>query len=248
MAATRLLAFNWIVAAALTAAVTLGAPVAARATDNADDPVSIRDSAVAVSTEVTSHGPATRDRDANRGPMVRSAPVRDAAGKAGAPVAVAVSAPIIEREKAAGAQPDGLDGNELEAERVVQEITGTASWYGPGFHGRRTANGQKFDQHELTAAHKTLPFDTRVRVTSLTTGKSVIVTINDRGPYIRGRVIDLSAAAAQVIGLRNRGVGKVKMEVLEGRPASAHASGSRATADREGTAAPRRVTTIVPTN
>lgn len=243
MAATRLLAFNWIVAAALTAAVTLGVPVAARATDNADDPVSIRDSAVAVSTEMT-----TRDRDANRSPMARPAPVRDAAGKAGAPVAAAVSAPIIEREKAAGAQPDGLDGNELEAERVVQEITGTASWYGPGFHGRRTANGQKFDQHELTAAHKTLPFDTRVRVTSLTTGKSVIVTINDRGPYIRGRVIDLSAAAAQVIGLRNRGVGKVKMEVLEGRPASAHASGSRATADREGTAAPRRVTTIVPTN
>lgn len=248
MAATRLLAFNWIVAAAMTAAVTLGAPVAARATDNADDPVSIRDSAVAVSTEVTPRGAATRDRDANRGPMVRSAPVRDAAGKAGAPVAAAVSAPIIEREKAAGAQPDGLDGNGLDAERVVQEITGTASWYGPGFHGRRTANGEKFDQHELTAAHKTLPFDTRVRVTSLATGKSVIVTINDRGPYIRGRMIDLSAAAAQAIGLRNRGVGKVKMEVLDGGPALEHASGSRATADREGTVAPRRVTTIVPTN
>ncbi|PWR22294.1 septal ring lytic transglycosylase RlpA family protein [Zavarzinia compransoris] len=232
MAATRLLALNWIVAAATAAAVTLGATSAARATDNADDPVSIRDSAVAVSSEVT-----TPEAAAPAG-AARPGPVRDAAGKAGAPVAAAVGGPISDREKIAGSQ----------SERVVREFAGNASWYGPGFHGRRTANGERFDQHELTAAHKTLPFDTRVRVTAIATGRSVIVTINDRGPYIRGRVIDLSAAAATAIGLRDRGVGKVKIEVLEGGPDVDRAIGSRATADREGTAAPRRVTTIIPTN
>ena len=83
--------------------------------------------------------------------------------------------------------------------RVVQ--SGRASWYGPGFHGRRTASGETFNTNALTAAHRTLPFGTKVRVVNKHTGKSVIVRINDRGPYAHGRVIDLSKASAQAIGL-----------------------------------------------
>lgn len=82
---------------------------------------------------------------------------------------------------------------------------GVASWYGPGFHGRLTANGEKFDMHELTAAHKTLPFGTRVLVHNPRTGKEVVVRINDRGPFIKGRVIDLSKAAAKALGFNARG-------------------------------------------
>jgi len=89
---------------------------------------------------------------------------------------------------------------------------GVASCYGPGFHGRRTANGEKFNNHALTAAHKTLPFGSRVRVTNEHTGRSVVVRINDRGPYAHGRVIDLSRAAAQAVGLS--GVGKVSLAKL----------------------------------
>ncbi len=82
---------------------------------------------------------------------------------------------------------------------------GVASWYGPGFHGRRTANGERFDMNELTAAHKTLPFGTRVLVHNPRTGREVVVRINDRGPFIKGRVIDLSKAAAKVLGIKSRG-------------------------------------------
>jgi rare lipoprotein A len=90
---------------------------------------------------------------------------------------------------------------------------GIASWYGPGFQGRRTANGERFDTNQLTAAHKTLPFGSRVRVTSLINGKQIVVRINDRGPFIPGRIIDLSRAAAQAIGLS--GVKQVKIERLQ---------------------------------
>ncbi len=85
-----------------------------------------------------------------------------------------------------------------------------ASWYGPGFHGRKTASGQRFNQNAQTAAHKTLPFGTKLRVTFR--GKSTVVTVNDRGPYIRGRSLDLSKAAASRIGLIGPGHGKVCME------------------------------------
>ncbi len=78
---------------------------------------------------------------------------------------------------------------------------GVASWYGPGFHGRRTASGERFDTNSLTAAHRTLPFGTRVRVVHERTGRSVVVRINDRGPFTRGRVIDLARGSAQALGL-----------------------------------------------
>lgn len=86
---------------------------------------------------------------------------------------------------------------------------GRASWYGPRFHGRRTASGETFNMHDLTAAHKTLPFGTRVRVRNLANGQEVAVRINDRGPHVRGRVIDLSRAAAQQIGLLTMGVATI---------------------------------------
>ncbi|NJL48052.1 MAG: septal ring lytic transglycosylase RlpA family protein [Leptolyngbyaceae cyanobacterium SM2_5_2] len=97
---------------------------------------------------------------------------------------------------------------------VISSLTGMASWYGPGLHGRRSASGEIFNQHALTAAHRTLPFGTQVRVTNLSTGQQVVVRINDRGPFSHGRIIDLSAAAASSIGLRASGVGRVRLEVL----------------------------------
>ena len=90
--------------------------------------------------------------------------------------------------------------------------SGKASWYGPGFHGKLTANGERFNTNDLTAAHKTLAFGTKVRVTNERTGTSVVVRINDRGPYAHGRVIDLSKAAAQAVGIE--GVGEVSLATL----------------------------------
>lgn len=91
-----------------------------------------------------------------------------------------------------------------------------ASYYGSDYHGRVTASGERFDMNAMTAAHRSLPFGTRVRVTNLENGKSVVVRINDRGPFVRGRVIDLSRAAAKKIGLtEDAGLVPVKVEVLK---------------------------------
>lgn len=94
-------------------------------------------------------------------------------------------------------------------------LSGKASWYGGRFHGRTTASGEPFNKFAMTAAHKTLPFGTRVKVTNKNNGKSVVVRINDRGPYKRGRVIDLSRGAAELIGMIRSGVVPVQIEVLE---------------------------------
>ncbi len=91
---------------------------------------------------------------------------------------------------------------------------GTASWYGPGFHGRRTASGERFDQEALTAAHPHLPFGTRVLVRREDTGETVVVRINDRGPFKRGRIIDLSYAAARAIGMDRSGTAPVALYLL----------------------------------
>jgi rare lipoprotein A len=90
--------------------------------------------------------------------------------------------------------------------------SGRASWYGPGFHGRRTASGERFNTGAMTAAHRTLPFGTRVKVRNASTGRSVVVRINDRGPYAHGRIIDLSRASAQALGIS--GVGSVTLARL----------------------------------
>ncbi len=98
---------------------------------------------------------------------------------------------------------------------IRSQIQGIASWYGPGFHGRRSANGEIYNQNALTAAHRSLPFGTQVQVTNLNNNRSVVVRINDRGPFIRGRVIDLSAAAARTIGITQTGVAPVRIDVLD---------------------------------
>ncbi len=93
--------------------------------------------------------------------------------------------------------------------------TGLASWYGPKFHGKTTSNTEIYNMYDMTAAHRSLPFGTMVMVTNLTNGKSVIVRINDRGPFIRERIIDLSYAAAQMLGMVGEGVVPVKIEVID---------------------------------
>lgn len=90
--------------------------------------------------------------------------------------------------------------------------TGIASWYGPEF--KKTASGERYDPSSLTAAHRTLPFGTMVRVTSLRTGRTVVVRINNRGPYRKGRIIDMSRAAAQQLNMMKSGITKVEVEVL----------------------------------
>ncbi len=97
---------------------------------------------------------------------------------------------------------------------------GVASWYGSEFHGRRTANGERFDMRTLTAAHRTLPFNAHVRVTNLATHRSVVVRINDRGPYLPDRVIDLSAQAARELGMKEHGIARVRLDVLGDETAS----------------------------
>ena len=92
---------------------------------------------------------------------------------------------------------------------------GVASWYGPGFYNNKTASGERFNASEMTAAHKTLPFGTKVKVTHVKTGKSVIVTINDRGPHIKGRVVDLSEKAAYKLGIKDKGIGRVCLENVQ---------------------------------
>jgi rare lipoprotein A len=135
---------------------------------------------------------------------------------------------VLAAEVAAGARraERGERGWDLVADRVVVKTTadgrvkveqlGEASWYGTWHHGRPTASGAPFDEHALTAAHPTLPLGTRATVTNLATGASVDVVVNDRGPYMRGRDIDLSRAAAQAIGVVRAGAAAVRIEVVVG--------------------------------
>jgi rare lipoprotein A len=119
-------------------------------------------------------------------------------------IASAISLPFAWSDAEAGRQPDG---------NFTQ--VGQASWYGPGFHGRKTASGERFDQNKLTAAHRSLPLDTKVKVTNLENGRSVEVEINDRGPYAGKRVIDLSKAAANRLDMTDDGIARVRIEVTE---------------------------------
>jgi rare lipoprotein A len=97
---------------------------------------------------------------------------------------------------------------------IANSFSGEASWYGPGFHGRTTASGEVYDQNAMTAAHPSLEFGTKVQVTNLNNNRSVIVTINDRGPYAGGRIIDLSAAAASSLDMVSSGVAPVSVTIL----------------------------------
>ena len=97
---------------------------------------------------------------------------------------------------------------------VVRVLTGEASWYGPGFYGNRTASGEIYRPGTMTAAHRTLPFGTKVRVTNLWNGRTAVIRINDRGPFVDHRVIDLGHGAASHLGLTASGIAQVKLEVL----------------------------------
>lgn len=104
--------------------------------------------------------------------------------------------------------------------------TGIASWYGPGFHSQYTANGEIYDENEITAAHRTLPMPSFVRVTNLENGRTLVVRVNDRGPYAHGRILDLSRHAAQLLGIEERGTARVQVDIM--------ADESRAIAERMG--------------
>ena len=149
-------------------------------------------------------------------------PASDSSTAPEAPVAVAAPpAPAEVPAPAAAIPPDSAPPAGLpdaEAQLLAGEIPrefqqGKASWYGPRFNGRRTASGERYNMNELTAAHRTLPFGTLVRVRSLINGKEVDVRITDRGPFSRGRVIDLSRAAAEAIGMLGLGVKDVLLLV-----------------------------------
>jgi rare lipoprotein A len=117
----------------------------------------------------------------------------------------------------------------VESKQLIAQSVGKASYYGnePGEGGPLTANGERYNSGGLTAAHRTLPFGTKVRVTSPNTGRSVVVRINDRGPFIPGRIIDLSVGAARAIGLTSSGVGTVRMDVLGGGESRGRRQGRR---------------------
>ena len=151
----------------------------------------------------------------------------------GAAVAVAIGAVLFvaacgssERKTAYVAPPPGegtykigkpydIDG--VTYRPMVDESydeTGIASWYGPKFHGKRTANGEFFDMNAVSAAHKTLPMPSMVRVTNLDNGRQISVRVNDRGPFVRGRIIDMSRRGAQLLGFRHKGTARVRVRIM----------------------------------
>jgi rare lipoprotein A (RlpA)-like double-psi beta-barrel protein len=128
--------------------------------------------------------------------------------------AAAVSAPAATSATKPGplaeAQPGEPDPNVVQ----VADQVGLASWYGSEWQGKRTASGEHFDQRKLTAAHRTLPLDTKIKVTNLENGKTIEVKVNDRGPYIPGRVLDLSTQAAKMLGMEKEGLALVRIEIV----------------------------------
>lgn len=121
------------------------------------------------------------------------------------------SAVPTKNKRVQGKAPRQANSAETSKKKVIR---GQASWYGPGFHGKKTASGEIFDQSRLTAAHKTLPLGTKAKVTNLENGNTVEVEINDRGPYVGDRVIDLSRAAANALGFVESGLTLVRIEPL----------------------------------
>ena len=116
-------------------------------------------------------------------------------------------------------------GKVSDTAKPIHKEVGEASWYGPGFQGKETANGETYDQKELTAAHPTLPMGTKAKVTNLENGKKVDVRINDRGPYAEGRAIDLSGAAAKKLDMKGDGTAQVKIETKSSKNASDEKAG-----------------------
>jgi len=126
-----------------------------------------------------------------------------------------VDSPAVLDEQPNKPAPQPIAPVPTPSPRVVRTSTGQASWYGPGFFGNRTANGEVFRPGTMTAAHRTLPFGTRVRVTNLNNGRMAVVRINDRGPFHGRRILDLGHGAAQELGVLSSGLARVKLEVLQ---------------------------------
>jgi rare lipoprotein A len=147
--------------------------------------------------------------------MSRALPLNSTAVGATMPARVKTAAVFFALLLAAGCSipPSRVRVPERPATPLSQ--TGIASWYGPGFHGKATASGDVYNQNDLTAAHQTLPLGTRVIVTNLENGRSAEVTINDRGPFAKGRIIDLSYSAAQLIGMVGPGTALVRVDVID---------------------------------
>jgi rare lipoprotein A len=134
---------------------------------------------------------------------------------------------VIDQSKTVGEEPAGAPTYKIGSPYQVAGVwyypkvdyaydeSGIASWYGPGFDGKATANGEIYDENALTAAHKTLPLPTVVRVTNLENGRAIELRINDRGPFVHGRIIDVSRRAAQLLGFETMGTARVRVQVLE---------------------------------
>jgi rare lipoprotein A len=156
--------------------------------------------------------PAPVQRDAPVGQQADtafSAEPAQAVGRAGTPLTPSAALETPQPDLGESPASDGPLAAPSVPDKLIDK--GMASWYGKRFHGRRTASGERYDMHTFTAAHKTLPFGTKVRVRSLHTGKEVVVRINDRGPYRHKRIIDLSQAAITALGVRHRGVSVVEL-------------------------------------
>ena len=123
-------------------------------------------------------------------------------------------APQLESPQKEESKIEEVQIDEPQKEASKEGVVGIASYYAAKFHGKRTASGEKFSQKVLTAAHLTLPFGTLLKVTNLQNMKFVIVRVNDRGPHVRGRIVDLSRAAAELIGLRHTGTARVELQIL----------------------------------
>lgn len=147
-------------------------------------------------------------------PTTQPCPADAVPAKPRKPARVPRPAPAAEPESPAPAEPSTSSTYDLSPPRESDQ-QGLASWYGPRFHGRPTASGERFDSKDLTAAHRTLAFGTRVCVRSNITGKTVVVRINDRGPFTGGRVIDLSQGAAEALGMIGLGIKPVELWQLE---------------------------------
>lgn len=123
-----------------------------------------------------------------------------------------------EPKRAAAPKRQATAAPNLLDKKLSYAAIGMASWYGPGFHGRRTANGEIYNMHSLTAAHRSLPLPSTVRVTNLANNRSLTLRVNDRGPFAGNRLIDLSAQSAKLLGFYDRGLAKVKVELVGGTP------------------------------
>lgn len=170
---------------------------------------------------------------------------RDPRAKRGLPPAAALSSllPLLAAALVAGACT-GHRAPATPASQPVYYQQGMASWYGPTFHGRRTANGERYDMHELTVAHPTLPFGTRLAVTNLDNGKQVVVRVNDRGPFKKQRVVDLSYAAASALGVVGPGTARVGLSLLEGVDLPAEPAPLRYTVQVAAFSEPERATAL----